>query len=134
MTTQFVHVSKLDRIRALINHPELINHPDFWADAWSGTMCRLLRRDIREILDEADLCHDEYGDAAARIFNEATTARMKFPPFNSAHEGYAVLLEEIDELWDEVKRHDIDHAAMIDEAVQVGAMAIRFIADLEGKK
>ena len=24
---------------------------------------------------------------------------LKWPPFNSAHEGYAILAEEVDELW-----------------------------------
>lgn len=31
-------------------------------------------------------------------------ARQKHAPMHSPHEGYAVLLEEVDELWDEVKR------------------------------
>lgn len=48
--------------------------------------------------------------------------------FRSAHEGYAILKEEVDELWDAVRADDLDHAAM--EAVQVAAMAIRFICDL----
>ena len=31
-------------------------------------------------------------------------ARTKHKPINSAHEGYAVILEELDEFWDEVKK------------------------------
>ena len=77
-------------------------------------------------------------------------------PFNSTHEGYAVILEEMDELWDEVKFGEkatirefeqdttlCDQPGVIDElaydewrlrmrkeAIQVAAMAIRFIQDL----
>jgi hypothetical protein len=51
---------------------------------------------------------------------------------NSAHEGYAVLAEEVDELWDHVKvkqgKRDIPEMAY--EAVQVAAMALRFIIDV----
>jgi len=80
-----------------------------------------------------DLTKMRYGVASLSIQNEAKRAAEKFPAFNSAHEGYAVLLEEVDELWDEVKRHDIDHDAMIAEAIQVGAMALRFVADMRAK-
>jgi hypothetical protein len=31
--------------------------------------------------------------------NELSNACKHWPAFNSAHEGYAVLLEEVDELW-----------------------------------
>jgi hypothetical protein len=58
---------------------------------------------------------------------EVERAARKHPAFNSHHEGYAVLLEEVDELWDDVKADDHDHA--IEEAIQVAAMAVRFITD-----
>ena len=55
-------------------------------------------------------------------------------PFNSAHEGYAVLLEEMDELKAEVwkKRHIRDINRMRKEAVQVAAMALCFLTDVKG--
>ena len=67
---------------------------------------------------------------------EATTevmmAQENWPTFNSAHEGFAVLKEEVDELWDHVKtnqkRRDIE--AMRKEAIQVAAMAIRFVLEI----
>ncbi len=46
-------------------------------------------------------------------------------PFNSPHEGYGVLLEELDEVWDEVKANNMP--ACLEEMVQVGAMAAHFI-------
>lgn len=53
----------------------------------------------------------------------------KWPGFNSAHEGYAILLEEVDELWEHVKmnqkKRNLDE--MRAEAVQVAAMAVKFI-------
>jgi hypothetical protein len=54
--------------------------------------------------------------------------------FNSAHEGYAVILEELDELWDEVKKNGSqrDVQKMRDEAIQVAAMAMRFVVDVCG--
>ena len=62
---------------------------------------------------------------------EAIRAARKFKPFNSAHEGFAVLKEEVDELWDEVKGNDSLRAS--EEAVQVGAMAVRFLTDVPVK-
>ena len=71
-------------------------------------------------------------EALGRSRDEAESANKKYPPFNSAHEGYAVLLEEIDELWDEVKKNpkSRDMDKMREEAVQVAAMALRFLTDL----
>jgi NTP pyrophosphatase (non-canonical NTP hydrolase) len=66
-------------------------------------------------------------EAMDSIRAEVERATAKFPAFNSSHEGFAVLMEEVDELWDDVKANDSDHAA--DEAVQVGAMAARFLMD-----
>lgn len=59
---------------------------------------------------------------------EVLRAQNKFAPFNSTHEGYAVIAEELDELWDDVKANKVGAAA--DEAEQVAAMAVRFILDL----
>ena len=66
------------------------------------------------------------------VKKELAQAREKFPrPQASAHEGFAVLDEERDELWDEVKANHPDRKArMRAEAVQVAAMAIRFIEDV----
>jgi NTP pyrophosphatase (non-canonical NTP hydrolase) len=64
------------------------------------------------------------------ISTELKDAEEKFPKFNSYHEGYAVLQEEVDELWDEIKSKNSTNQSMMSEAVQVAAMAIRFIKDL----
>jgi hypothetical protein len=60
-------------------------------------------------------------------------AIAKHKRFNSPHEGYAVILEELDELWDEVRAWqpaDSNRAEMRKEAIHVAAMAIRFIKDI----
>jgi hypothetical protein len=63
------------------------------------------------------------------IREEYLRARNKFHKFNSDHEGYAVILEELDELWDDIKNNRADDLKR-KEAVQVAAMALRFILDL----
>ena len=57
----------------------------------------------------------------------------KWPPFNSAHEGYAILLEEVEELWAHVKTNQKkrDIPMMRAEAIQVAAMAVKFVQMLD---
>lgn len=64
------------------------------------------------------------------ICSELERAEEKFPQFNSTHEGYAILKEEVDELWDEIKSKQGTNESRIKEAVHVAAMAVRFIKDL----
>lgn len=65
------------------------------------------------------------------IGNELDRAQW-WPAMNSAHEGWAVLAEEVDELWDHVKvrQGERDIPEMAYEAVQVAAMALRFLIDV----
>lgn len=52
--------------------------------------------------------------------------------FHGAHEGWAVIYEELDELWDEVrrKRSARDQDNMYRECVQIAAMAMKFALEL----
>lgn len=69
--------------------------------------------------------------AVKQIEQEALDAITQFPAFNSGHEGWAVIKEELDELWDEVRAYpNADPNKMAKEAIQIGAMAARFVADL----
>ncbi len=63
---------------------------------------------------------------------ELQRARLKHPgTWPSAHHGYAVILEELDELWDEVKQqHGGNQVRLLAEALQVSAMGMRFIIDI----
>ncbi len=65
---------------------------------------------------------------------EYEEAAEKFPAFHSAHEGYGVILEEMDELWTVIKDKNLTHLDMKYEAVQVAAMDLRFIIDLCGPR
>lgn len=70
---------------------------------------------------------------ADEVQAELARARSKFPRKQaSAHEGYAVMAEEVDEVWDEVKKNSSrrDHKKMRAELVQVAAMAQRMAEDL----
>lgn len=93
------------------------------------------------------------------IEKELESARSKFGNINSSHEGYAVILEEHEEmkdevinfeqnlqsLWNEVKSNnsnkqyedsiDMEKAAkqIIKEAIQLAAMCKRFHEDLMNK-
>lgn len=66
------------------------------------------------------------------VYQEFMRARQLHKQFNSPHEGYAVILEEVEELWIEVKkRKDLRSLELMrKEAVQVAAMAVRFVYDL----
>lgn len=68
----------------------------------------------------------------ARLYDELTRAYATYGPVASVHEGYALILEELDELWDEVRKKDAerDPADMRVEAVQIAAIALRFALDL----
>lgn len=72
----------------------------------------------------------KYEKAMNLILAEYCRAASLRKPFNSIHEGYAVMLEEFDELWSEIKEKKPDHAKLQEETVQVGAMALRFLIDL----
>lgn len=52
--------------------------------------------------------------------------------FVNQHEAYAVILEEVDELWTEIKKnqkvYDLD--AQRKEAIQVAAMCMRLVTEL----
>lgn len=68
-------------------------------------------------------------DVIKQIFNEFVRARQKFAPMRGPHEGYAVILEEFDEMWDAIKGNDLAHARK--ECLQVAAMCLAFLLEVE---
>lgn len=76
----------------------------------------------------------DVGPFGDKVATEILRARSLHKPINSTHEGYSVLLEEVEEFWEEVrkKRKDRDRSKMLDELVQVGAMAQRIAEDCLG--
>ena len=66
------------------------------------------------------------------VETEVYAAVAQHAPMNSLHEGYAVLLEEVDELWTQVKlrRSDRDLRNVLTELKQIAAMATRCAVDV----
>ena len=63
--------------------------------------------------------------AEAVVF-ELRQALDRFPRFNSPHEGWAVIREELDELWEHVKANTGQGLDARREAIQIAAMAMRY--------
>lgn len=66
------------------------------------------------------------------VEGELRAARAKHPPMHSAHEGYAIILEEVDELKAEVWKNGSarDPERMRAELIQIAAMCARMADDL----
>lgn len=73
-----------------------------------------------------------YQKLLGELRGELYRAAEEHDGFNSAHEGWAVILEEVDELWLEVmkKRAARSKDKMRAEAIQIAAMALRFAMDV----
>lgn len=69
---------------------------------------------------------------AASVRCELARARQKHGPMHSHHEAYAVLLEELDEVWQEVKSQQPDPRRILSELIQVGAICQRWAEDVCG--
>ena len=69
-------------------------------------------------------------DAAFDAAVELQRALSKFGPMASPHEGWAVIREELDELWEHVRANTGRSDAARVEAIQVAAMALRYAHDL----
>ena len=68
--------------------------------------------------------------AIQEIKEETLRTSGKWPPFHSVHEGYGVILEEMDEFWAEAKKKEVDPQKLRKEGVHLAAMVTRFIAEL----
>lgn len=67
-------------------------------------------------------------EALRRVVDELERVQGIHRQQASPHEGFAIIYEELDELWDEVKA-DASIDRMADEAVQVASSAIKFLID-----
>lgn len=79
------------------------------------------------------LAHCKAVEGMAEELSEVLT---HVEPLHSAHEGWAVIAEELDELWEHVRRRQgsRDREAMRREAIQVAVTAIRFAAEVGGEE
>lgn len=72
-----------------------------------------------------------FSEATEDILAEIQRAKAKHPgDFKNFHEAYAVILEEVDELWDEIKKRHQRKEKIKEEAIQSAAMLIRLITEL----
>lgn len=69
-------------------------------------------------------------DLASEVMEELSGAMKRFQAMSSPHEGWAVIREEMDELWEHVKANTGRGGAARLEAIQVAAMALRYVHDL----
>jgi hypothetical protein len=69
----------------------------------------------------------------SQMADELAVAQSKHQALHSAHEGFAVILEEVDELKAEVWKRGSqrDFEAMRRELIQVAAMCARMAIDLD---
>lgn len=65
------------------------------------------------------------------VKRELERAQIEYPAFHSLHEGYAVLAEEVDELWEIVRAKGSHQKGFTgrQECVQIAAMALRIVLD-----
>jgi hypothetical protein len=68
------------------------------------------------------------------IVAESRSAEFDHGQYHSGHEGYAVIAEEFDELWElvKVRNESRDLLAMYKEAIQVASTAARFAEMVNG--
>lgn len=66
----------------------------------------------------------------SEVFDMVVIAMSKHAPMHSPHEGHSVLREEFEELWEHVKADTGRSPEARKEALQVAAMAVRYILDL----
>jgi len=73
------------------------------------------------------MTRDEHRAIFDEIAVELVKADRHQANFASLHEAYAVILEEVDELWEiaRLKRKDRSAAAIQKELVQIAAMAVK---------
>jgi NTP pyrophosphatase (non-canonical NTP hydrolase) len=66
------------------------------------------------------------------VKRESLLARKKHGPVHSLHEGYGLLLEEIDELWEEIRKKPKNRNTknLKNELVQIASLCLRMHDDL----
>ncbi len=72
-------------------------------------------------------------EVVCEMINEYAAAQKQNGNWNSLHEGWGVLSEEFDELWDEIKLkpHKRDYHNLKHEALQVAAMGLKMAIHIE---
>jgi hypothetical protein len=102
-----------------------------------NTFAEFVRTVLKSSVRHECLAKERKEDGVMKLFQENVAtellnARAKYRPMASAHEGWAVLREEVDELWDEIRKKPAqrDIGAMYHELAQIAAMAQRMAEDV----
>ena len=67
------------------------------------------------------------------VIKELNKATSNYGEYHSPHEGYAIIKEELEKLWNEIKKSpkNRNYKLMEKEAIQLTAMSLRFLNDME---
>jgi NTP pyrophosphatase (non-canonical NTP hydrolase) len=87
----------------------------------------------KKAVEKSSTYKQQLSVALQEIEVEVLRAKKLFPTnFHNQHEAYAVILEEVDELWDEIKKNqkNYDLKAQRKEATQAAAMLVRLLVEL----
>jgi hypothetical protein len=69
--------------------------------------------------------------ALGLLWDELRSARAAHPePYAGRHQGWALIKEEHDELWEEVRKKQPWDERLAEEAIQTAQTALRFVVDL----
>jgi glutamyl-tRNA reductase len=95
------------------------------------TDLRLADRRAKRLQDERN--YGQKVDELSAICAEVQRAKRHGEQFASLHEAYAVILEEVDEVWDitRQKRMNRDVLELRKEFIQIAAMALKALGSME---
>lgn len=113
-----IEKDQLKTILHTLANRKMIDNDDIIEGIWVEGMETLNKKDITKEITILN-----------KIYDEFKRANSMYPLFNSLHEGYAVLLEEVEELWDEIKKKPsrVNPHHINEEAIQIGAMVMKLI-------
>lgn len=101
---------------------------------WDRVWLDGFARDVLAALDSDSPSLADFDARTAALLvlagRELDRARKRFPPYNSAHEGWAVIHEESCELWEHVRGDTGTGEAALREAIQLAAVALRYAYDV----
>lgn len=124
---------KMDKLKEQVWLNQKKRHPLEVRDA----AIRVAAMSVRFVAEVVGAEQTDSVTALDRALREVQRAReLGFGPARSAHEGYAIIAEEADELKAHVWTNDRtrNEVEMHKEAVQVAAMALRFAAEAESEE
>lgn len=113
--------------------------PDFWArEAIQDYMHETLMQSDRDTKQyERDEFEKKLPQALAFLSRKVVSIITKWPvKFASPHEAFAVLNEEVEELWREVQKKESNqnYEAIMSEAADIAAVAIRILVQYDSDR